>query len=209
MSRDLASSETDAYRHLSRVLFAVAVVLLPLSAWSLSFPGGAAGDRWLIVEALAFLAMVAILVLWIARLWHGTAHLRRWDSSALVGLAAPTVLLAGWIAVAGLKLPLKVRFELSQADLGELAADELIRPKAFVARDAGFYIVQEYLRMPRGTVMLVTNECGLFSTMRCGFAYSPDRQLNDVCRPYDRREFDHLAGDWYTFHWSEFSDRCD
>jgi hypothetical protein len=179
------------------VVAALAVGCTALTVWFLSYPGGLPGDLGAMALAIVLylawpvllLAVVAGLLLVAAPRWRRT--LARADV-ALVSLGVALLALgaASWLGAA-----LRVRLALSDDALEQRALAFRRGEEVDGAAGAGLYDVLRVHDGPGGSVVLVTNRCGLGD---CGFAYSPGRRPPGVCGDSNYEVYTPLTGPWYV-----------
>ena len=179
------------------VVAALAAGCTALTTWFLSFPGGLAGDLGAMALAMVLylawpillLAVVAGLVLaghprWRRTLAHGDVALISFGV-VLLALGA-----ASWLGGA-----LRLRLALSESELEQRALAFRRGEVAEASGRAGLYDVLRVRGGPGGSVVLVTNRCGLGE---CGFAYSPAQRPPGVCGDSDYQVYTPLRGPWYV-----------
>jgi hypothetical protein len=176
------------------------VLALPLVAatmWTFSFPVYAPGLLGAFLYPIALGALwLVFIAFWIVVLLESTRGFRSWTRHAVAEIWLPTLVLVLGVAIVFFGASLRLRFELSEAELLSIARDPPATRGRSGDRPAGLYTVREYERSANGAVLLMTHDCG---ASVCGFAYSPRRSPQEICDPYDHQSFEHLAGDWYVF----------
>ncbi|MEJ7833047.1 MAG: hypothetical protein WKF79_09045 [Nocardioides sp.] len=165
----------------------VAPVLLGL--WGASYVGGALG--WGLV---AFVGVGLMGLAWVVRVVTAVAMTRRWSwwfvmAPVLGGVA---------IGLVAVDAPLRARFAASQ-DAFERAIQE---GRAIEDQRLGLYEVREIAQGPGGCT-LAYDDVGSFLG-RAGFALCPDGVPQQDVDNFGPMDFEHLAGDWYTFTTADF-----
>jgi hypothetical protein len=145
---------------------------------------------WFCGAVIAVATCLALLLL--ASSARDEPHGWRWG----LPLSAPAALLL-WLALVGQDIPLKVRFELSQAELESFAqaalspgADDLPATK----RRHGLFTVSKY-QTTTGCVLMTTAD---LQTGIAGFAYCRDGDVPHGIGP-SGTSYEHLAGRWWTW----------
>ena len=173
------------------MLLGVAAVIVLLSPWLFSYPGGPPVEDGQFATVLASWAAWAVIALWWL-LSLGRLAFRRKTARRQVRLVVAGGLLVAVGLAAFLGGTMRIRFELSRGALERFART--------ASRDAparlGLYHVKRVGGGSGEPVMLMTNSCGLSS--ECGFVYSPRARPANVCSNSGGTVYSHLSGPWYT-----------